>query len=372
MLKYPLRRYAIIFKIGGIDLERDRAFELYQRIKTKVDYFLSVSSEGSNTTVRYLSGFTGDTGCVIIGERERFLLVDSRFYTQAAQESNFEMVKVENKSLVKKALEILKGKTIGIEGSKFVYSWYKELGDQVKIEDVEEEVGALRAVKDKEEVESIKKAIKVAENALTKALEKFRPGMTEKEFAAILEYEMKMNGASKPSFDTIVASGYRGALPHGLASDKRIESGEMVVVDFGALVDGYCSDLTRTFAVGRVTQKERDTYEAVLNAQLTAIERSRAGIPGKEIDSYARDFLKEKKLDSYFGHGLGHGLGMDVHEPPFLNPRYDKPINDGVVITFEPGVYIPGEFGIRVEDDVLLTKNGHEVLSNFKKTFTVI
>jgi len=353
-------------------LKRDRASELYQRVKPKVDYFLSITSEGSNTTVRYLSGFTGDTGCVIIGEKERFLLVDSRFYTQASEESNFEMVKVENTSLVKKSIEILKGKTIGLEGSKFFYSWYRELADHVKIEDVEEEVSALRAVKDEEEVEKIKKAIKVAENALAKTLEKFRPGMTEKEFAAILEYEMKTNGASKPSFDTIVASGYRGSLPHGLASDKKIESGEMLVVDFGSLVDGYCSDLTRTFAVGKVSQEEKDAYDAVLNAQLTAIERSKAGITGKEIDSYARNFLKEKNLDSYFGHGLGHGLGMDVHEPPFLNTRYDKPINDRVVITFEPGVYIPGKFGIRIEDDVLLTEKGHEVLSNFKKTFTVI
>lgn len=354
-------------------MKTDRSTKLYQRIKAKgIDYFLSLTSEGSNTTVRYLSNFTGDTGCVIIGEKERYLLVDSRFYTQASKESNFEMIKVENSSLVKKALEILKGKVVGIEGSKFLYSWYKEISDDVKIENVEDDVNTLRAVKDDEEIEKIKTAIKIAQISLEKTIEKFRVGMKEKEFAAILEYEMKMNGADKPSFETIVASGYRGAMPHGLASEKKIENGEMVVVDFGALVNGYCSDITRTFAVGKVSQREKDAYEAVLDAQLQAIEKAKAGITGKEIDAYARDFLKERKLDAYFGHGLGHGLGMDVHEYPFLNTKYDKPINDRAVVTFEPGVYIPGEFGIRIEDDVMLTNEGHQVLSDYKKIFTVI
>jgi Xaa-Pro aminopeptidase len=351
----------------------ERSSKLYRKLKDKgIDYFLSITSEGSNTTVRYLSGFTGDTGCVIVGEKERYLLVDSRFYTQAAQESDFEMVKVENSSLTEKALEILKGKNVGIEGTKFFYSWYTDVSNDLKLQNVEEDLYAIRAVKDQEEVEKIKRAIEVAQNALKKTLEKFHVGMTEREFSSLLTYEMEMHGAQKPSFETIVASGSRGALPHGLASDKKMEKGEMVVVDFGALVDGYCSDITRTFGIGKVPQKALDAYAAVLGAQLKAIESAKSGMKGKEIDGVARDFLKEKKLDTYFGHGLGHGLGMDVHESPFLNKRYDKPINNMAVVTFEPGVYIPGEFGIRIEDDVLLTENGHEVLSNFKKEFTVI
>lgn len=351
----------------------ERASKLYGKIKDKgIDYFLSINSEGSNKTVRYLSNFTGDTGCVIIGERERYLLVDSRFYTQAAQESNFEIVKVGNLSLIEKALEILKGKKVGIEGSKFFYSWYAKVSNDLKLENIEEDVYAIRAAKDEEEVLKIEKAIDVAQNALSKAIEKFHVGMTEREFASLLGYEMEMRGAQKPSFETIVASGQRGALPHGLASDKKMEKGEMVVVDFGALVDGYCSDLTRTFAIGKVSQKAQDAYSAVLEAQMKAIESARPEMKGKEIDAVARDFLKEKGFGLYFGHGLGHGLGMDVHESPFLNVLYDKPINDMAVVTFEPGVYIPGEFGIRIEDDVLLVKNGHKVLSNFKKEFTVI
>lgn len=351
----------------------ERSSKLYRKIKEKgIDYFLSLTSEGSNTTVKYLSGFTGDTGCVIIGEKERYLLVDSRFYTQAAQESNFEMVKVENSSLIEKALEILKGKNVGIEGAKFFYSWYAYVSNDLKLQNVEEDLYDVRAVKDREEVEKIRKAIEVAQVALKKTLEKFHVGMTEREFAALLGYEMEKNGAQKPSFETIVASGYRGALPHGIASDKKMEKGEMVVVDFGALVDGYCSDITRTFGVGKVSQKALDAYAAVLDSQLKAIEGSKSGMKGKDIDAIARDFLKEKQLDGYFGHGLGHGLGMDVHESPFLNKKYDKPINDMAVVTFEPGVYIPGEFGIRIEDDVLLTEKGHEVLSNFNKEFTVI
>ncbi|MGC9218229.1 MAG: M24 family metallopeptidase [Athalassotoga sp.] len=351
----------------------ERSSKLYRKLKDKgIDYFLSITSEGSNTTVRYLSGFTGDTGCVIVGEKERYLLVDSRFYTQAAQESDFEMVKVENSSLTEKALEILKGKTVGIEGTKFFYSWYADMSNDLQLQNVEEDLYAIRAVKDREEVDKIKRAIEVAQNALKKTLEKFHVGMTEKEFSSLLDYEMEMHGAQKPSFDTIIASGYRGALPHGLASDKKMEKGEMVVVDFGALVDGYCSDITRTFGISKVPQKALDAYLAVLGAQLKAIESAKSGMTGKEIDAIARNFLKEKQLDGYFGGGLGHGLGMDVHEYPFLSEWYDKPINDMAVVTFEPGVYIPGEFGIRIEDDVLLTENGHEVLSNFKKEFTVI
>ncbi|MGC8545941.1 MAG: M24 family metallopeptidase [Athalassotoga sp.] len=353
---------------------KERSSKLYRKLKDKgIDYFLSITFERSNTTVRYLSGFTGDTGCVIVGEKERYLLVDSRFYTQAAQESDCEIVKVGNSSnLTKKALEILKGKIVGIENGKFFHSWYADMSNDLQLQNVEEDLYAIRAVKDREEVDKIKRAIEVAQNALKKTLEKFHVGMTEKEFSSLLGYEMEMHGAQKPSFDTIIASGYRGALPHGLASDKKMEKGEMVVVDFGALVDGYCSDITRTFGISKVPQKALDAYLAVLGAQLKAIESAKSGMTGKEIDGVARNFLKEKQLDGYFGGGLGHGLGMDVHEYPFLSEWYDKPINDMAVVTFEPGVYIPGEFGIRIEDDVLLTENGHEVLSNFKKEFTVI
>lgn len=334
-----------------------------------LDLFLSVTLEGSNKTVRYLSKFSGDTGVVIIGENERFLIVDSRFYTQASKESDFELVKLESAAFFDKVLEMIKGKKVGIEGSKFSYSWYKKLSSSVTFEDFENEISQIRAVKEPDEVEKIKRAIEVAQNALKRVLEKFHVGMKEREFSALLEYEMVMGGAQKPSFETIVASGYRGALPHGLASDKSIERGEMVVVDFGALVDGYCSDLTRTFAVGNVPQEYRDAYEAVLEAQIAAMRQAHAGMEGREIDAIARNILQSKGLGKYFSHGLGHAVGMDVHEFPSLSPRYDKKIPAGVVVTFEPGVYIPGKFGIRIEDDVLLTEDGYKCLSSFSKEF---
>lgn len=340
--------------------------------KKGLDFFVSLSSEGSNKTVRYLSNFSGDTGAVIVGEKERLLVVDSRFYTQASQESDFEMVKIGSTSLIDKVVEIVKGKKIGIEGSKLFYSWYKKIESDVTLEDIEKDISAIRAVKDEEEIKKIKKAISVAQGALERTLKKFHYGMTEREFAATLEYEMVMGGAQKPSFDTIVASGYRGALPHGLASDKKIEQGEMMVVDFGALVDGYCSDMTRTFAIGKVSQEAKDAYNAVLEAQMTAMKNAHSGLNGKEIDAMARNVLENKKLGMYFTHSLGHSLGMDVHEPPFLSPRYEEKIPSNVVITFEPGVYIPGKFGIRIEDDVLLTSNGYDCLSTFNKEFTQI
>ncbi len=340
----------------------------------KVDYFLAVNLEGSSTTVRYLSGFTGDTGCVIIGKDERYILVDSRFYTQASEETDFDMVKIDtnNIPLTDKIASMIGGKKVAIEASKFFYSLYSLLAGKITFENFEDDIAEIRAFKDEDEILAIKKAIGIAQIALKNALQEFHVGMSERKFAAALEYQMIINGAQKPSFATIVASGFRGALPHGLASDKKMEKGEMVVVDFGALVDGYCSDMTRTFAIGNVDENAKNAYESVLDAQLKAIDASKAGMKGKEIDAVARDFLKEKELDQYFGHGLGHGLGMDVHESPFLNKVWDKEINDRTVVTFEPGVYIPGKFGIRIEDDVLLTESGHEVLSDFYKKFTVI
>ncbi len=352
----------------------NRAEKMVKVLNEKgLDYFVCASSEGSNTSVRYFSGFSGDTGAIVIGEKERFLVVDSRFYTQASQESNFEMVKVGSSSLMDKVLEIVEGKKIGVESSKFFYSWYESLKDKVKsVVNVEEDVAEIRAIKDEEEIKHIRRAVKVAQDALKRTLEKFHVGMSEREFAAILEYEMALRGAQKPSFDTIVASGFRGALPHGLASDKKMENGEMVVVDFGALVDGYCSDLTRTFAIGKVPQKAREAYEAVLEAQQSAMKIAKAEMTGKEIDAVARESLEKAGFGEYFTHSLGHSFGMDVHEPPFLSPRYDKPIHANSIVTFEPGVYIPGEFGIRIEDDVLLTPDGHECISNFDRKFTQI
>ncbi len=350
-----------------------RTEKVVKRLKERgLDLFLGTTLEGSNKTVRYLSKFSGDTGAIIVGEKENFLFVDSRFYTQASQESDFELVKLGNSTFFDKIGEMIKGKKVGIEGSKLSYTWYKKLSSSATFEDFETEISQIRAVKEPEEIEKIKKAIEVAQNALNKTLEKFHAGMKEREFSALLEYEMVMGGAQKPSFETIVASGYRGALPHGLASDKPMERGEMVVVDFGALVDGYCSDLTRTFAIGNVPQEYREAYNAVLNAQVAAMQRAHAGMKGCEIDAIARESLQAKGLGEYFSHSLGHSVGMDVHEFPVLSPRYDKKIPAGAVVTFEPGVYIPGKFGIRIEDDVLLTENGYECLSSFTKEFTQI
>ena len=350
-----------------------RTEKVVKRLKERgLDLFLGTTLEGSNKTVRYLSKFSGDTGAIIVGEKESFLFVDSRFYTQASQESDFELVKLGNSTFFDKIGEMIKDKKVGIEGSKLSYTWYKKLSLSATFEDFETEISQIRAVKEPEEIEKIKKAIEVAQNALNKTLEKFHAGMKEREFSALLEYEMVMEGAQKPSFETIVASGYRGALPHGLASDKPMERGEMVVVDFGALVDGYCSDLTRTFAIGNVPQEYREAYNAVLNAQLAAMQQAHAGMKGCEIDAIARETLQAKGLGEYFSHSLGHSVGMDVHEFPVLSPRYDKKIPAGAVVTFEPGVYIPGKFGIRIEDDVLLTENGYECLSSFNKEFTQI
>ena len=216
----------------------------------------------------------------------------------------------------------------------------------------------LRAVKDPEELEVMVAAQRIAERALTEVLNEIRPGVTEKEIAARLQYLMLHYGAEDMSFDPIVVSGPNGSLPHGVPSEKEIRSGEFVTMDFGCLYRGYCSDMTRTVAVGSVTDEMRRVYDTVLKAQRAGIDAARAGVSGRDVDKAARDVIDAAGYGPYFGHSFGHGVGVEIHEGPNAAPSNDKPLPAGAVISAEPGIYLPGKLGVRIEDVLYLAEDG--------------
>ena len=215
-------------------------------------------------------------------------------------------------------------------------------------------------------------AQRIAERALEEILKEIRPGVTEKEIAARLQYLMLHYGASDMSFDPIVVSGPNGSLPHGVPTEKKIQSGEFVTMDFGCIYRGYCSDMTRTVAVGSVTEEMRNVYETVLSAQLAGIEAARAGVTGKEVDGAARAVIAEAGYGAYFGHSFGHGVGVEIHESPNASPMNEKPLPKGAVISAEPGIYLPGKLGVRIEDVIVLTEDGCRNITKAPKELLVL
>ena len=230
----------------------------------------------------------------------------------------------------------------------------------------------LRMVKDEEELEAMVAAQRIAERALEDILEEIRPGVTEKEIAARLQYLMLHYGASDMSFDPIVVSGPNGSLPHGVPSEKTIQQGEFVTMDFGCVYHGYCSDMTRTVAVGFATEEMQTVYQTVLSAQEAGIAAARAGLTGREVDGAARAVISAAGYGAYFGHSFGHGVGVEIHEAPNASPMNEKPLPAGAVISAEPGIYLPGRLGVRIEDVILLTETGCRNITNAPKDLIVL
>src|SRR5699024_8374421 len=230
-------------------------------------------------------------------------------------------------------------------------------------------VETLRLIKSDEEIEIMQAAAKIADDAFNHILNYIKPGRTELDVSNELEFFMRQAGATASSFDTIVASGYRSALPHGVASNKTIEAGELVTLDFGALYEGYCSDITRTVAVGHVNDQLKEIYDIVLQAQLKGVKGVKAGITRHEADALTRDYITEKGYGDYFGHSTGHGLGMEVHENPRLAPDASVILEEGMVVTVEPGIYVPEVGGCRIEDDIVVTTEGNKRLTHADKQF---
>lgn len=329
------------------------------------------------SNIRYLCGFTGSEGLLILSQNQGWFLTDSRYTSQAGEEvSGATVVEFANRldSLAQVVLEEKAGK-VAFEGGYTSYSSYREMGKKipgVRFQAVDKELSDLRSVKDKDEGALLEKVARLASAALMETLAEVRPGARESDLAWSLECAMRKGGGEGKSFDFIVASGERGALPHGKASDKLLKKGELVTFDFGALYQGYCSDETVTVALGEPDPKGREIYEVVRCAQQLAIDAVRPGLPFKELDAVARDYIEAKGYGKYFGHGLGHGIGLDIHEPPTVSFRSAATIEEGMVFTIEPGIYLPGFGGVRIEDSVVVEGGGCRRITTVPKELMVL
>lgn len=318
--------------------------------------------------VRYLTGFSSpaDASVLVLPDRA-VMFTDGRYTAQAAEESllPYEIVNGADDRVA----ELAKGMTLGVEPEHVTLKRNRALTEKLGAEPrpLDEVIARLRVTKRPDEVALLREAARITDLAFDYVLGFIRPGVTEAEVALELERAMVMAGADGAAFDIIVASGERGAMPHGTASQKKIRSGELVTMDFGALYRGYHADMTRTVAVGEVGPEERRLYDAVLEAQKRGVAAVAPGKTGREIDSVARDYLADQGLADVFPHSLGHGTGLQIHEEPRLSQRSDDVMEPGMIVTVEPGVYVLGFTGLRIEDLVLVTEDGHEVLSHSPK-----
>ena len=327
--------------------------------------------------LRYLTNFTGTTGLALITEDKAYFVTDFRYTEQATEEAvDFEIVK--NEGLIyEEVARLVKQdqiKKLGFEETDISYAIYKQLEELVKTELVAVSglVEKIREVKSEEEIEIIRKAVEITEKAYDYILGFVKVGVTEIEVANKLDFYMRNLGATGVSFDTIVASGFRSAMPHGVASDKKIEEGDMVTIDFGCLYNGYVSDMTRTFAVGDPGEEMKKIYEIVYQANKKVTEAARVGVTGAELDAIARDYITEHGYGDQFGHTTGHGIGLEVHEGPSISYRNTNPLVENNVITNEPGIYIPGLGGVRIEDDLVIKENGNQNLMTSSKKLIIL
>lgn len=322
--------------------------------------------------IRYLTGFTGSSAYLAVTVDKGYFITDSRYAGQAALEVKGFRIRQCQKALdlIKETVASLKVETLGFEPENLNYAAYLRIRKALKgvrLKPVPGLLTGLRVRKDRFEVERIKDSARLLDSGYEKAGELICPGVAERATAIEIETFLKMAGADAMAFDTIVASGPRGALPHGKASDKKIKKGELVVLDMGVCLNGYNSDETRTFGVGRPSLKLREIYDAVRGAQELALEKVRPGVAAKDVDSAARARIEKKGYGKFFGHGTGHGVGLDVHEAPNVGPASEEVLEEGMVITVEPGIYVPGLGGARIEDMALVVRGGCEVLTRRPK-----
>ena len=351
----------------GAERARERQAALRGRLE---DAGLDALLIGHLPGVRYLTGFSGSAGLLLFSRTRAVLVTDTRYATQAVEEAgDAAEVSVETSDVwerLGKALGALRPKTLAVEADHFTLRDAERLGRAWtgRVEPVRGHIEALRAVKDPEEVEAISRAVRVAAESLDAILPGIRPGQSELAIAGRLEAALRERGSERHPFPTIVASGPRSALPHAGTSERAVRPNELLLLDFGAQVDGYCADLTRTVVVGRADARQREVWEAVRAAQEAALSGLRPGMTGREADALARNLLEARGMGLAFSHSLGHGLGLEVHEDPRLSRTAGEPVPAGAVVTVEPGAYFENWGGVRLEDDVLLTAGGARCLSD--------
>jgi len=342
----------------------------------------------SLNNVRYLTGYSGSNGIAVISRRGAWFLTDFRYKTQAQKEVKDYRLRTAQRQLLpelKNLPPLRRGARVGFEAvnlSVKVLGTLKKLLPQVKLVPTEGLVESVSIRKDEEEIRKLRRAARIADSAFEHVLKFIKPGARELDIASEIDYFMKKGGlkipalesvppfqshAVMPSFETIVASGVRSAMPHGVASTKRIKKGEFVTMDFGGQYQGYSSDLTRTVVVGKATPKQKKIYNLVLEAQMQALSEAKAGMKAKDLDKVARDVISSAGYGKNFGHGLGHGLGLLVHDSPAVSPASEATLLAGMVITIEPGIYLQGWGGVRIEDDIVITEGGCRLLTKAAK-----
>lgn len=331
----------------------------------------------SPVNIRYLSRFYITDGAVVITENDAVMFTDSRYIEAAALQTDEMRVELfdRRKTLTACLTETLRGfSRIGAEEYSLAHgdwlSWEKKLN--CKFTPAEEILTELRKCKNPYEIESITEAQRIAEAALDKVLGILHPGMSERELAAELTYQMQLLGGEGNSFDPIAVTGKKSSMPHGVPGEEQICSGDFVTMDFGCLKNGYCSDMTRTVAVGYATDEMKRVYDTVLEAQLAGIEMARAGVTGAQVHNSAAEVIEKAGYGAFFGHGFGHSVGLEIHEAPNASPTNEKPLPAGAVITAEPGIYLPGKYGVRIEDMLFLTETGNINLTKAPKELLII
>jgi Xaa-Pro aminopeptidase len=322
----------------------------------------------------YLTGFTGESGALVVSRRGTALITDGRFTSQAREETSGVRIVQQSRSLVAAVGDFLKGAgggKVGFDPSHITVGQFAAMrragGRRVRWVASASHVEALRTRKDPQELAKMRRAAVLAGKVLEGALKLLKPGVRELEVAADIEYQMRHLGASGPAFETIVAFGERSAFPHARATARRLRKNELVVLDLGAILAHYCSDITRTVVVGRASTRIRQWHKAVQEAQAAAVGTVKAGVSCGEVDAAARTVLARHRLDRYFVHSTGHGLGLEVHEDPRVAKGQKQTLEPGNVITIEPGVYVPGVGGIRIEDDVVVHASNTEVLTRIPR-----
>lgn len=322
---------------------------------------------------RYITGFTGSSGYALITVDQTILITDARYRIQSQQEAPSWSVIIHEGSMIKAIADqcrLLGVHSLAFEAEYVTVQMYHELKENapsIYLYPVQGWLEKLRMRKSPKEIQSIRQAAAIVDGAFEALITELRPGMTELEVATRIEVLLRERGASSSSFQTIVASGERSALPHGQASTKVLEKGDLIILDFGAWYQGYTSDLTRTVVLGVADEKQKEIYEIVFEAQKRAIESITPGRTGRQVDRAARDWIDSHGYGDHFGHATGHGIGLEVHEAPTLRKTSDDLLQEGMVITIEPGIYLPGVGGVRIEDDVLVTSSGREVLTKAPK-----
>ena len=333
----------------------------------------------SEANCYYATGFMGE-GIALVTRRGSWYFTDSR-YTEAADKAigNAAVIREVSREkpfsvLINEALAEAGAEKAGFEEQRMTVAEHAVYSEKLHctLTPASSLMTELRGSKDEEELSCMTAAQRIAEGALEQILKEIRPGMTEKEIAARLNYLMVSAGAEKTSFDTIVASGPNGSMPHAVPGMRKVREGDFITMDFGCVYKGYCSDMTRTVALGRPSDEMRNVYDIVLQAQLAGIAAAKAGVTGAVIDGAARKVIQDAGYGVYFGHSFGHSLGIDIHEAPNAAPGNDKPMPDGAVVSAEPGIYLPGRFGVRIEDVMILRPAGAQVITKAPKALLVL